>query len=139
MSNGLSDKNAQDVITEEKKIVAAEEQIEKAQERIEKEEEHIFEAEKVIIENLRSDSAADVLKSKNPKRKIHYMHQFLRYRLSHHTVISAIMLTGGIFLIWHALEALIVYIPVVSTPIGGLVVGVFLIWLVGHEDDSGKH
>jgi hypothetical protein len=138
MSEGLTDKNAEGVIKQEKKILEAEEKIEEAQERIEKEEEQIFKAEKIIIENLNSDSAADVLKSKNPKRKLHYMHQFLRYRLSHHTVISTILLTGGIFFVWHGLSQIVQWIPIVSTPFGSLSAGVFLVWLVGHEDDNGN-
>lgn len=138
MSEGLSDKNAESVIKQEKKILAAEEQIEEAQERIEKEEEQIFKAEKVIIQNLNADSATDVLKSKNPKRKLHYMHQFLRYRLSHHTILSTVLLTGGVFLIWHGLSQIIEWIPVISTPFGALIAGIFLIWLVGHEDEATK-
>jgi hypothetical protein len=101
MSEGLSDKNVASVVKQEKKILEAEEMIAQAQERIGDQEEKIFKAEKVIIENLNSDAAASVLTAKNPKRRLHYMHQFLRYRLSHHTILSTVLLTGGVFLIWH--------------------------------------
>jgi hypothetical protein len=66
------------------------------------------------------------------------MHQFLRYRLSHHTILSTVLLTGGVFLIWHGLSQIIQWIPVLSTPFGALFAGICLIWLVGHEEDVLK-
>ncbi len=128
--------NLKTINKKEQQILEAVKQIKKAEQRIDQEEKEILLSEKKVLDVLhKSPLAAFKLEDGLSPREAAFFRSLLLRKISKHRLIFALVVTVGTVLIWRGIWHSADELPIISSAVVSLVVGIGILWLVKKYTD----
>lgn len=119
----------------EEQIFRKEEEIKKTEDHIREDEKRIMESEKIILGSLRKHPIRALLPGGFTARELGIIKTAFTRRFSRYKLIMTILATIGVVLVWRGIWYIADGLPVISTSLVSLFLGILILWLIKRYTD----
>lgn len=128
--------NLKTIEEKEKQLLKEAKKIEVAEKRVNKEEKNILRAEKKVFDLLnKNPMTAFKIDDGLSRKETAFFHSYLLKKFSKHKLVFALVVIVGNVLIWRGIWHTADQLPIISSALVSLILGIGLLWLMKKYTD----